>query len=1296
MSIFRKTIKYSKPSTEINNKIESLNRGIEKIKSTLPENNFSDEKIEEILNENFVDVENWREIFDEETVSNCDRQIDEIRERHNDLVNVQGSIEHVKNKEVKEIFNELYQDEVEKVVETYISKYSNQIVDLREDLFHEVKRKPNVNIKVLEDKINFLTLKYNELSEGLLNEPNTEVESSITFEQLRNHYQLLVGRLQEQLATVGGGGEVRLQYLDDIVGIATNAAAFDGKFLRYNHSLKKFEFVTVTASGGEEEVGIALTDFSVTTNPVGTAGLLYDSSNGNFSYTPPNLSSFLTSSSLVGYATEGYVDNAVAGIGTTSGSESSFSGDYNDLTNKPTIPTIPNVGSGSLTIKSYGQESTAAGSFNANSSSNVQITLPQIRYSDLSGVPTIPTNNNELTNGAGYITTSFTNTNQLINGAGFITGVSTFSGDYNDLTNVPTIPTNNNELTNGAGFITTSFTNTNQLTNGAGFITTSFTNTNQLVNGAGFITNNVTGDLNVSGNVSIAGTLTYEDVTNIDSVGLVTARSGIRVTGDVIEAPAGQNKIPFLYPDLASLPSASTYHGMFAHVHSEGKGYFAHAGNWLELVNRDTSGNVSISGTITASEFSGSIAASNLTGALPAIDGSALTGIVASGTGVVVQEEGVNVGTAGTINFIGTGVTAVFSNGIANIEIGNVTNANANTIPTYTSEWTLDANGTNHYQISGPGLTGAENDPDIYLVRGHQYKFTNNMNAHPFRIQSTSNGSAGTEYNDGITNNNVSNGTLTWNVQFDTPTILYYQCTAHPNMGGKIIILDESTDRVYADVSSFPSVSTKKGDFAYADDTGTMYYSNGTSWTSQRIVTTNNTSSSDFATLLGSSQLTYNINVRDYTGGTVSQNNARKIIRLEDSNGTTDQIVLVAGDGLSITDSGDEIELINDVANSTYSISAGSTAGTANSKITLTDNAGVTDEIVFAGADGLTVEYTDANTLTFRAPSGGGGGSFTGEDAQDATAQLFANGTHSGITFTYDDTNNSISAVATAGGGGSGTTYDLSGRNTTSNNAFIDLVPNSGTTDSIEFVGNNGTTVSWDSSNKRITFDSTAPVQPDWNATAGIGSILNKPTIPPAYTLPTASSSTLGGIKVGANLSIDASTGTLSANPGGYTLPAASSSTLGGIKIGSGLSIDSNGVVNATGGGGSSVPQIQDLSGTTSSIADNVSAELDITGYKAYSLFKITTDAEAWVRVYVDDASRDADTTRSEGEDPLPGSGVVAEVRTSGAESVLISPGIMGFNNDNPRTNTIYLSVTNRSDSTTTITVTLTALQIGE
>jgi len=41
----------------------------------------------------------------------------------------------------------------------------------------------------------------------------------------------------------------------------------------------------------------------------------------------------------------------------------------------------------------------------------------------------------------------------------------------------------------------------------------------------------VTGVSTLSGNVSIGGTLTYEDVTNIDSVGVITARSGVKITG---------------------------------------------------------------------------------------------------------------------------------------------------------------------------------------------------------------------------------------------------------------------------------------------------------------------------------------------------------------------------------------------------------------------------------------------------------------------------------------------------------------------------------------------------------------------------------------------------------------------------------------------------------------------------------------------------------------------------------------------------------------------------------------------
>ena len=66
------------------------------------------------------------------------------------------------------------------------------------------------------------------------------------------------------------------------------------------------------------------------------------------------------------------------------------------------------------------------------------------------------------------------------------------------------------------------------------------------------------------------------------------------------------NKVLFanVYPTTGDLPSATTYHGMFAHVHGTGKGYFAHAGNWVELVDKDSTG---ISGASGNAELAGTL-----------------------------------------------------------------------------------------------------------------------------------------------------------------------------------------------------------------------------------------------------------------------------------------------------------------------------------------------------------------------------------------------------------------------------------------------------------------------------------------------------------------------------------------------------------------------------------------------------------------------------------------------------------------------------------------------------------------
>ena len=102
----------------------------------------------------------------------------------------------------------------------------------------------------------------------------------------------------------------------------------------------------------------------------------------------------------------------------------------------------------------------------------------------------------------------------------------------------------------------------------------------------GNITGNQTvgGNLTVTGNAEVGGVLTYEDVTNIDSVGIITAQSGIKFgasgVGGTITARTGIKVL---------------------------------------------AGGVNAVGVVTATTFSGG--ASGLTGALPALDGSALTNL---------------------------------------------------------------------------------------------------------------------------------------------------------------------------------------------------------------------------------------------------------------------------------------------------------------------------------------------------------------------------------------------------------------------------------------------------------------------------------------------------------------------------------------------------------------------------------------------------------------------------------------------------------------------------------------------
>ena len=116
---------------------------------------------------------------------------------------------------------------------------------------------------------------------------------------------------------------------------------------------------------------------------------------------------------------------------------------------------------------------------------------------------------------------------------------------------------------------------------------------------------------------------------------------------------------------------------------------------------------------------------------------------------------------------------------------------------------------------------------------------------------------------------------------------------------------------------------------------------------------------------------------------------------------------------------------------------------------------------------------------------------------------------------------------------------------------------------------------------------------------------------------------------------------------------------------------------------------------TALSLAAGATENCQVTGAKSYLLSKLVTNYPAWVRLYSDATSRTADASRTEGNDPIPGSGVIAEIiTTSSALTQLITPGVLGFNNDTTSTSTIYLAVTNKDSVSRVITIDLTILQL--
>ena len=201
----------------------------------------------------------------------------------------------------------------------------------------------------------------------------------------------------------------------------------------------------------------------------------------------------------------------------------------------------------------------------------------------------------------------------------------------------------------------------------------------------------IIGDATFTGNVTVGGTLTSEDKTNIDSIGIVTARTGVRINSGGLVVTAGVST----FSDAIDSNNGANISG--------GAGLVASTAKISDL----TSGRVVVAGTAGELEDSGSFTFSGgtVTATAFAGDGSALTGITASGLGAIggltIKDEGVVVGTAGsvsTIDFRGGLVNVIATAGAAGVATATITSESN---PTFAM---LNVTGVSTFQ-SAVGIT---------------------------------------------------------------------------------------------------------------------------------------------------------------------------------------------------------------------------------------------------------------------------------------------------------------------------------------------------------------------------------------------------------------------------------------------------------------------------------------------------------------------------------------------------------------------------------------------------------------
>jgi len=240
--------------------ISTIELRLVEIQESIPIVKYYDEDVKE-LKEQIISVKESIPI-----VKYYDEDVKELKEQ---IISVKESIPVVP--EVKyydediQGLNEEIQELYKKVLSIKIPDQDNYIREVKglyssfEEKNHRLLEKINYLEKVF-DNFNEKTL----LNEGLLNEP-PEIKTKdpltpldqnfVTLDQLQSHYRLFINRIQQQLSTIGGGGETRLEFLDDV---DRNSAKTDGYVLAYQASTGKFIGTAVSGGAGSQTLNDTL------------------------------------------------------------------------------------------------------------------------------------------------------------------------------------------------------------------------------------------------------------------------------------------------------------------------------------------------------------------------------------------------------------------------------------------------------------------------------------------------------------------------------------------------------------------------------------------------------------------------------------------------------------------------------------------------------------------------------------------------------------------------------------------------------------------------------------------------------------------------------------------------------------------------------------------------------------------------------------------------------------------------------------------------------------------------------